>query len=260
MSANYLKTLTLAAIAAAFPSVSAAPLNSGDQSVINNLANSSGVVAGQINLGNTFTRNIGGIAAQGNLVASDAHIAAMIDDQMQAAYNNAMQAFSGHGFYTAKDHLDELATEASANLDTAVDTYTEAAVALQTVVTVNQMASAVVNTDQAEVMQDYVATSGADQGITDQMQGDYNDSLAGVTTAAREFATYKSAAVDSHLVAHMDDFAAAYNVDMADAFTTLDLVGGYINTTYQTPGNEYSNTLTHSLYFTTAYETAGIYE
>ena len=194
------------------------------------------------------------------MVAPDAHVAAMIDDQMQAAYNDAMQALVGHSFYTAQEHLDDLATNAGVSLESAIDTYTESAIALQSVVTVNQMAEAAVSVEQAEVLQDYAATSGADQGITDALQDDYNNSLAGITTAAREFATYKSAAVDPHLVEHMDDFAASYGVDMVDAMTTINLSTGYIQTVYGTSEGAYANTLTHGIYFTTAYATESIYE
>ena len=263
MSENYWKNWTRVATAVVCLSGSVAhanQLSSDDQSVLDNLTGSSGVVTDRISSGNTFSQGIGSIAADGLVVSSDAHMAAIIDDQMQDAYNNAMQAFMGHQFYGAQDHLDDLAAQAGVELDTAIDTYTDAAVALQSVVVVNQMASDVVNTDQAEVMQDYAASSGADQGITDELQGDYNNGLQGITSAAREFATYKSASVDAHLVEHMDSFADQYEVSMADAYTSLDLVSGYITTVYETPGGSYVSQLTHSTYFAQAYESQSIYE
>ena len=234
-------------------------LDATDQSVVSNVTNTSGVIVNQVNLGNNFVAGAVNAAGNGLLIGNDAYTQALITDAQQDAYNNAINAFVDHSFYSAQDQLQDLADQAQVNLSESVDAYAEATVALQTVTTINAMASSVSNTVEAEALQDYAVSSGASEGVTDTMQDDYNNSLAAVNKNTQEFASYSTAAVDPHLSAHMDQFADQYGVSMEDSYTSLDLVTGYITTTYYTNTGGYVGGMSHSLYFTTPYQTESVY-
>lgn len=236
-----------------------ASLDASDQNVINNLTTTSGVIDSQVTTGNYFVAGAVNAANNNLLIANDAYQQALITDAQQDAYNQAIQTFVDHSFYAAQDQLEALASQAKVNLESSVDQYTEATVALKTVTTINAMASSVSNTVEAEALQDYAVSSGAADGVTDTMQDNYNNSLAAVNKNAQEFAAYSSAAVDPHLAAHMDQFADQYGVEIENSYTSLDMVTGYITTTYYSSTGAYVAGMSHSLYFTTPYQTENVY-
>ena len=237
----------------------AAPLNSADQQILQNLIDQSGALSQTLTAGHNFVVNA--VAAAGNptLIGVEAYRDALITDTMQNAYNQSMTAFINNEFYSAQDQINEMVDQAQANMNQAVDNYTEAASVIQVVTTINQRAQQVSNTAEAEVLQDYAVAQGADQGVTDQQQDAYNDAIAEVSTTTREFATYKAASVDAHLIEHMDQFAAQYDAEMSYAQTSI-LPQGYIQTAYFDPTGGLIGTLTHSNYFTPAYTGGSLYE
>lgn len=234
-------------------------LDATDTNIINNVTNTSGVIVDQVATGNYFVTGAVNAANNNLLIANDAYMQAMITDAQQDAYNTAIQQFVDHSFYSAQDQLTALADQAKLNLEASVDEYTDATVALTTVTTINAMASSVSNTVEAEALQDYAVSSGAVDGVTNTMQDNYNNSLAAVNKNAQEFAAYSTAAVDPHLSEHMDQFADQYGVEIEDSYTSLDLVNGYITTTYYTNTGGYAVGMSHSLYFTTPYQTDNVY-
>ena len=230
-----------------------------DQAVIDSLRDSSNVINNQINLGNHFVTGAQNAAGAGLTIRNDAYKSALITDAQQQAYNDALSGYLNNSFYSAIDHLEEKLVVAEQNLDTAVDNYVEATVALETVTQINQQVQSVNTVAEAEAVQEYAVVSGADAGITDTMQDNYNEALADVNTAAQEFATYKRAVADDHLVAHMDDFANSYGMDLEYADTSIDFTQGIITTTYLSQSGYFQGSLTHSLYFTTPYSTENVY-
>lgn len=253
-----MKLLTLALCLSASVAHSGT-LDGSDQAVIDTVTNTSGVIINQVDLGNSFVAGAVNAAGNGLLINSDAYTQAIITDAQQTAYNNAIKSFVDHSFYAAQDQLNDLADQAQTNLAASVDEYAAATVALNTVTTINAMASSVSNTVEAEALQDYAVSSGAADGVTDTMQDDYNNSLAAVNKNAQEFAAYSTAAVDPHLAEHMDQFADQYGVAIEDSYTSLDLVNGYITTTYYDSTGAYVSGMSHSLYFTTPYSDADVY-
>ena len=237
----------------------AAPLNSADQQILNDLITQSGVIAGQIRMGQNFVTNV--VAASGDpaLVYRSAVLQALITDAQQNAYNQSMTNFINNEFYTAQDHMDAIVAEAQTDLSEAVDTYTEAASVIQVVTTINQRAQQVDNVAEAEVLQDYAVAQGADQGVTDQQQDAYNDALVEVSTSARAFATYKAASLDASIIARMDDFEASYGGDLNYSQTTI-LDNGYLRTTYFDATGRLYGSLTHSDYFVPVYQGPSLYE
>lgn len=216
------------------------------------------MIVGQIDTGNNFVAGAVNTAVNGGLIAVDAYTQAIITDAQQDAYNNAISSFVDHSFYDAQKHLQDLADSAQEALSQSVDDYVVATVALQTVATINAMASSVTNTVEAEAMQDYAVSSGAADGITDGMQNNYNNSLAAVNKNAQEFATYSKAAIDPQMIDQMNDFSDTYGASMDTAYTSLDLVNGYITTDFYGV-NGATHSMSHSLYFIQPYSTEDVY-
>lgn len=242
-------------------SVSVAHANSltdPNQAVVDRLATESGNVSNQLAVGQSFVTTAVQAAGQPALIGADAYRDALISDALQDSYNSAMADFMNTDFYSAQEHLQEMAEIAGANLDQSVDNFVEASAVIEVVTRINQQAQQVSNTVEAEALQDYAVAQGADQGITDAQQDNYNEALAEVSTAAREFATYKAASVDSHMIEHMNQFADQYGADMNYAQTSI-LPQGYIQTAYFNPTGGLINTLTHSNYFTPAYSDESVY-
>jgi hypothetical protein len=243
-------------------SVSAAhanSLDSNDQQILNDLINQSGVIANQLTIGHNFVVNVVAAAGNPSLIDAEAYREALITDTMQNAYNQSMDAFIANDFYSAQDHLNDVVDQAAVTMSQAVDNYVEAKSVIEVVTTINQRAQQVTNTAEAETLQDYAVAQGADQGITDQQQDNYNEAVQEVSTATREFATYKAASVDPHLIEHMDQFAEQYGGDMSYAQTSI-LPEGYIQTAYFDPTGQTLGALTHSNYFTPAYQGGSLYE
>ena len=254
-----MKLLTLALCLSASVAHSGS-LDATDQTIINNVTNTSGVIVDQVTLGNNFVAGAVNAADNNLFISSEAYKQALITDAQQDAYNAAINTFLDHSFYNAQDQLEALADVAKTNLEASVDSYTDATVALKTVTTINSMASSVSNTVEAEALQDYAVTSGAADGVTDTMQDNYNNSLSAVNKNAQEFAAYSTAAIDPNLADHMDQFADQYGVAMEDSYTSLDLVNGYITTTYYSNTGAYVGGMSHSLYFTTPYSDENVYQ
>lgn len=254
-----MKLLTLALCLSASVAHSGS-LDATDQTIINNVTNTSGVIVDQVTLGNNFVAGAVNAADNNLFISNNAYTQALITDAQQDAYNNAINSFLDHSFYNAQDQLVALADVAKTNLESSVDSYTDATVALRTVTTINSMASSVSNTVEAEALQDYAVSSGAADGVTDTMQDNYNNSLSAVNKNTQEFAAYSTAAIDPHLAEHMDQFADQYGAAIEDSYTSLDLVNGYITTTYYDSTGGYVAGMSHSLYFTTPYSDEDVYQ
>lgn len=237
----------------------ASSLGSNDQSVIDDLVYQSGVISNQIRIGTNFVGNAAQVAGQGQLIDQGAYRQALITDQMQNAYNASMSDFVGHNFYSAQDHLNEMAEVASQNLEASIDNFVEAASVIEVVSRINQQASQVSNTVEAEAVQAYAVSQGADNGITDQQQNNYNEAVAEVSSAAREFATYKAASVDANIIESMNYFEDSYGADLNYAQTQI-LPNGYMQTAYLTAGGAHMATITHTNYFMPVYQGDSLYE
>lgn len=235
------------------------PLSNTEQTTVNNLANTAATISTQLLNSQYFVIGATNSALNGYLINNDAYQGAVITDAMQDAYNTAIQNYMDTNFYSAQDHLTDMANQAELALEQAVDDYAAAYSEIAVVNTIADMAAVTTTTEQAEAIQDYAVQNGADQGVTDTMQDNYNNSLAAVNQSAREFATYSQGALDPHLVEHMEQFADSYGMEMEYAVTSINPINSYITTAFYTNTGTYMASLTHSNYFTPAYSTQQVY-
>ena len=145
----------------------------------------------------------------------------LITKAKQDAYNQAVLNFK-NATYTwnpnADQYFEEQSQQAMNNLGEVVDDYVDAATALITVVTVNEMAQdaeEAPDSREAIALQDYMEDT--DVLLDDQEVDTYNESLQAVETAAQTAAAYMAVANDPSLLQSANDSAYDMNVTYQEA-------------------------------------------
>ena len=140
----------------------------------------------------------------------------LISKAKQDAYNNAVMQFQ-NATYTwdpnADQYFEDQSQQAMDNLGQMVDNYVDAATALITVVTVNEMAQDAAeapDSREAIALQEYMSET--DVLLDDTEVDTYNESLQAVETAAQTAAAYMAVANDPTLLESANDSAYAMNV------------------------------------------------
>ena len=154
--------------------------------------------------------NVGGIAPTGTVDPG------LISKAKQDAYNNAVLQFQ-NATYTwnpnADEYFQDQSQQAMNNLGDTVDAYVDAATALITVATVNEMAEdaqEAPDSREAIALQEYMDAN--DVLLDDQEVDTYNESLQAVEVAAQTAAAYMAVANDPALIESANDSAYAMNV------------------------------------------------
>jgi len=154
--------------------------------------------------------NVGGIAPTGTVDPG------LISKAKQDAYNNAVLQFQNTNYTwdpNADQYFQEQSQQAMDNLGQVVDSYVNAATALVTVATVNEMAEDAQESPdsrEAVALQEYMDTN--DVLLDDQEVDTYNESLQAVEVAAQTAAAYMAVANDPGLIESANDSAYAMNV------------------------------------------------
>ena len=186
---------------------------------LTDLVNSSQVIADQLDLGYRtvagmqYNASLGYIAPTG--MADDAKIAAAL----RTAYNDAMSAMADLEFYTAEDFLLDQGDLALANMETAIDTFTEAATEIAVVLELTTMAEEAAasgsNTDAQEVAE-FAEANEAALTLSSDTVTEYNDSLEEIEGYAQEAAAFIGIANDADSVAFFDNNAEQASSSFVD--------------------------------------------
>ena len=160
---------------------------------LTDLVNSSQVIADQLDLGYRtvagmqYNASLGYMAPTG--MADDAKISAA----QRTAYNDAMSAMADLEFYTAEDFLLDQGDIALANMETAIDTFTEAATEIAVVLELTTMAEEAAasgsNVDAQEVAE-FAEANEAALTLSSDTVTEYNDSLEDIEGYAQEAAAF----------------------------------------------------------------------
>ena len=154
--------------------------------------------------------NVGGIAPTGTVDPG------LISKAKQDAYNNAVLQFQSTNYTwdpNADQYFQEQSQQAMDNLGQVVDSYVDAATALITVATVNEMAEdaqEAPDSREAVALQEYMDAN--DVLLDDQEVDTYNESLQAVEVAAQTAAAYMAVANDPALIESANDSAYTMNV------------------------------------------------
>ena len=186
---------------------------------LTDLVNSSQVIADQLDLGYRtvagmqYNASLGYIAPTG--MADDAKISAA----QRTAYNDAMSAMADLEFYTAEDFLLDQGDLALANMETAIDTFTEAATEIAVVLELTTMAEEAAasgsNTDAQEVAE-FAEANEAALTLSSDTVTEYNDSLEEIEGYAQEAAAFIGIANDADSVAFFDNNAEQASSSFVD--------------------------------------------
>ena len=186
---------------------------------LTDLVNSSQVIADQLDLGYRtvagmqYNASLGYIAPTG--MADDAKISAA----QRTAYNDAMSAMADLEFYTAEDFLLDQGDLALANMETAIDTFTEAATEIAVVLELTTMAEEAAasgsNTDAQEVAE-FAEANEAALTLSSDTVTEYNDSLEEIEGYAQEAAAFIGIANDADSVAFFDNSAEQASSSFVD--------------------------------------------
>ena len=186
---------------------------------LTDLVNSSQVIADQLDLGYRtvagmqYNASLGYMAPTG--MADDAKISAA----QRTAYNDAMSAMADLEFYTAEDFLLDQGDIALANMETAIDTFTEAATEIAVVLELTTMAEEAAasgsNVDAQEVAE-FAEANEAALTLSSDTVTEYNDSLEEIEGYAQEAAAFIGIANDADSVAFFDNSAEQANSSFVD--------------------------------------------
>ena len=147
---------------------------------LNDLVNSSQAVVDQLNIG---YKTVAGLQYNANLgYMSDGTMAdaAKISEAQRVAYNDALGAMADMQFYTAQDFLMDQGEIAIANMETAIETFTEAATEIAVILEVTTMAEEAAQNNSDPEMQEvaeYAEANEAALTLQAETVTEYNLSL-----------------------------------------------------------------------------------
>ena len=180
-------------------------------SELDDLIATSGAIVSQIDRGILITGAAMGYAHTGTgLSSGQLSGTAYISEEQVTAYGNALNGMVAYLPYgSAQDYLDEQAQDQLADMEAAIDDFTEVVVDMLSVVEVNEMAEAADNPDDQAAVQEYVAAN--DMSISQEDADAYNQSLDAIETAANTAAAYIAVSSNEDAVAYLDQAAQDNN-------------------------------------------------
>jgi hypothetical protein len=153
------------------------------------------------------------VALGGQVVPVGASDAALISEDIVAAYNNALD-FSNPG---AQEWLTAQADQKIEELDNAVINFTYAAAPLIEAVEVGSMAASATTVEQEVALEDFIVTNNVE--ITSVELVAYNDSVVAVESAAATAAAYITASSSQSFVESADAQAYDFRVQYSEVAT-----------------------------------------
>ena len=199
---------------------------------LTDLVNSSQAVVDQLNIG---YKTVAGLQYNANLgYMSDGTMAdaAKISEAQRVAYNDALGAMADMQFYTAEDFLLDQGEIALANMETAIDTFTEAATEIAVILEVTSMAEEAAQNNSDPEMQavaEFAEANEAAMTLQADTVTEYNDSLEDIEGYAQEAAAYIGIANDASSVAFFDTNAENADSSFVDEVqATFDMNNNWV--------------------------------
>lgn len=193
-----------------------------------NLNQAAETILGQISASQILMAGATQAAATGDILNPGVMQTAAISDQMQADYNNAIQAVIDANYYGAHELFMDKHDQAMQNLSASVDDLVDATLVLATASTVAQMAEAADTVPEQQALQTMLENS-PEMAISDAEQGDYNTALAAVQEYAREAGAFLAAANNTTLTSTVDAYAANANVNLYGGYAAYSATADIIN-------------------------------
>ena len=159
----------------------------------------------------------GGIAPDGVLQAG------YITFENMALYNEALANVENATFYSAQDFITDNQQAAQENMESAVDDFVDATLAIVEVIAIEEQAATANETgdiaDQ-EALQDFIQDN--DVYITEQEVADYNDAITRIEEYGNQYASFTAVLSNDDYMAEFQGAADQYNNSFLDALATFD--------------------------------------
>lgn len=172
----------------------------------------------QLNLANQLSSTLHSYGHSTSIVEDGVTDAAIINQQMVTAYNDAIDAVLTTQYKTASEVMMDNHITAINNLHTAINDLVSATSVLATVTTVADMAASADTTQEQLQVQAALATT--DMSITQADVNNYNTALGDVNKFATEAGAFLAAANNTSITGAIDSFAATSGVAVA-AYTAV---------------------------------------
>ena len=179
------------------------------------LATAANNIMDQVNLSRTLATGASYYAGVGGIAPDGSVTQAQLDATLVDAYNNAYQTVLDTTYYTTQMLLDDQATAALTNLDTAIDALVDATATFATVGAVADMAAEASAGTVDDQLQAQAALETTDMTITETDVQEFNEAVADVEKYAQEAAGFLAASSNTQITDATDQWAASNNVSVA---------------------------------------------
>lgn len=245
----------------AFLSVSEARSNQA----VDDLLAQSGILKNNIDIA---IQGIGGFmyyAPNGGIAPDGVLQAGYITFENMALYNEALANVENATFYSAQDFITDNQQAAQQNMESAVDDFVSATLAIVEVIAIEEAAATASETgsiaDQ-EALQDFIQDN--DVYITEQEVADYNQAITDIEQYGNQYASFTAVLSNDDYMAEFQGAADQYNNSFLDALATFDASVGVMTVAwdsvsiavdmsqYYKSADEYYQAGQESLFYTTS--------
>ena len=202
---------------------------------LDNLINTSRAIADKVDTGSILVGAAISHSHMGYVTAEGLSQQAMIDSAEVTAYNNALSEMNLYSPYgDAQTFLEDKASQELTLMNEAVDSFTEAAVAISTVIEVAEIAEAAQTPNEQADVKTYVESNYESLQLGQSDVDNYNQSLDSIETHANNAGAYLGVSQNKDATQFLQDGAASANSTFFDASVVYDRNQEWVKVSWMT--------------------------
>ena len=202
---------------------------------LDNLINTSRAIADKVDTGSMLVGAAISHSHMGYVTAEGLSQQAMIDSAEVTAYNNALSEMNLYSPYgDAQTFLEDKASQELTLMNEAVDSFTEAVVAISTVIEVAEIAEAAQTPNEQADVKTYVESNYESLQLGQSDVDNYNQSLDSIETHANNAGAYLGVSQNKDATQFLQDGAASANSTFFDASVVYDRNQEWVKVSWMT--------------------------
>lgn len=202
---------------------------------LDNLINTSRAIADKVDTGSILVGAAISHSHMGYVTAEGLSQQAMIDSAEVTAYNNALSEMNLYSPYgDAQTFLEDKASQELTLMNEAVDSFTEAVVAISTVIEVAEIAEAAQTPNEQADVKTYVESNYESLQLGQSDVDNYNQSLDSIETHANNAGAYLGVSQNKDATQFLQDGAASANSTFFDASVVYDRNQEWVKVSWMT--------------------------
>ena len=202
---------------------------------LDNLINTSRAIADKVDTGSILVGAAISHSHMGYVTAEGLSQQAMIDSAEVTAYNNALSEMNLYSPYgDAQAFLEDKASQELTLMNEAVDSFTEAVVAISTVIEVAEIAEAAQTPNEQADVKTYVESNYESLQLGQSDVDNYNQSLDSIETHANNAGAYLGVSQNKDATQFLQDGAASANSTFFDASVVYDRNQEWVKVSWMT--------------------------